>query len=94
MELRFEWDLHKAVANLSKHGVAFEEAQTAFGDPLGWIVSDPRHSENEERQVLIGVTKRARLVAVMFTERHDAIRIISARTATRRERLDYEEGQD
>ena len=94
MWLRFEWDPHKAGSNARKHGVTFEEAQTAFGDPLGLIVADPRHSADEERAVLIALTEEARLVAVMFTERDSTIRIISARTATRRERLDYEEGQD
>jgi len=94
MWLRFEWDSHKAAFNARKHGVSFDEARTAFGDPLGLMVADPRHSADEEREVLIAFTERARLVAVMFTERESTIRIISARTATRRERLDYEEGQD
>jgi uncharacterized DUF497 family protein len=94
MWLRFEWDPHKAASNAGKHGVSFDEAQTAFADPLGLIVADPRHSVDEEREVLIALTEKGRLVAVMFTERDSTIRIISARTATRRERLDYEEGQD
>ena len=75
-----------------KHGVSFEEARTAFADPLGRIVDDPRHSMNEEREVLLGTTEAGRLAAVMFTERDDTIRIISARLVTRRERNDYEEG--
>ena len=92
MSLSFEWDPRKAAVNDIKHGVSFEEARTAFADPLGRIVADPRHSPREEREVLIGVTERARLVAVMFTGRDDAIRIISARQVTRKERIDYEEG--
>ena len=92
MSLRFEWDPRKAAANLRKHHVSFEEARTAFADPLGRIVDDPRHSVGEEREALIGATERERLVAVMFTERADTIRIISARLVTRRERIDYEEG--
>jgi hypothetical protein len=89
--LRFEWDPEKAVGNLAKHGVSFEEAATVFGDPLGRIVDDPRHSADERRHVLLGFSERQRLLAVMFTERPHAIRIISARKATRRERRGYEE---
>jgi uncharacterized DUF497 family protein len=92
MALTFERDPRKAVKNLENHGMAFEEARTAFADPLGRIVDDPRHSAFEERAVLIGKTERGRLVAVMFTERADTIRIFSARLVTRRERIDYEEG--
>jgi uncharacterized protein len=55
------------------------------------IVDDPRHSEAEERLVLLGQSTWRRLLVVMFTERGDAIRLISARMATRRERRDYEE---
>ena len=92
MSVSFEWDARKAATNLRKHGVSFEEARTAFADPLGRIVDDPRHSIDEEREVLVGSSERGRLVAVMFTERADTIRVISARLATRQERSDYEEG--
>jgi uncharacterized DUF497 family protein len=61
-----------------------------FGDPLGRITDDPRHSATEERFVLLGQSARRRLLAVMFTERGQAIRLISARKATRRERGEYE----
>jgi hypothetical protein len=87
----FAWNSEKAARNLAKHGVSFEEAKTVFGDPLGRIVTDPRHSEEEERCVLLGLSHRQRLLAVMFTERAEQVRIISARQATRRERRDYEE---
>jgi len=89
---RFEWDPRKALSNLGKHGVPFEEAASVFGDPLGRIVSDPRHSVEEERLVLLGLSREGRLLAVMFTERDDAVRLISARRATSRERRDYGEG--
>jgi len=69
----------------------FEEAATVFGDPLGKIVADPRHSAAENRWVLLGVSKRSRLLAVMYTERAEKVRIISARKATRPEKRDYEE---
>ena len=92
MVLRFEWDPEKAVANLDKHGVAFEEASTVFGDSLGRIVDDPRHSLGERRLVLMGRSDQHRLLAVMYTERREVVRLISTRCATRRERKDYEEG--
>jgi uncharacterized DUF497 family protein len=73
--------------------VAFEEAASVFGDPLGRIVDDPRHSVGGQRYVLLGFSARRRALAVMFTERDEAIRLISARKATRRERRTYEEGK-
>ena len=91
MALEFEWDPPKAARNFTKHGVSFEEAVTVFGDPPGCIVDDPRHSEYEQRFALLGLSQEQRLLAVMFSERQEAIRIISARRATRRERRDYEE---
>ena len=89
--MEFEWDPRKAAANLAKHKVSFEEAATVFGDPLGRIVADPRHSAIEERLVLLGISKERHLLAVMYTERAEAVRIISALRATRPERRDYEE---
>ena len=86
----FQWDPAKAAINRTKHGLSFDEAASAFGDPLGRIVEDPRHSYGERRFALVGHTKAGRLVVVMFTERGQAIRIISARHATRQEREDYE----
>lgn len=89
--LAFEWDPEKAAANYGKHGVTFEEASTVFGDPLARIVDDPRHSVGEERFVIIGLSRHSRLIAVMFTERQEQIRIASARPVTRAERRNYEE---
>jgi len=94
MAFTFEWDPRKEVANRKKHNVGFDEAVTAFGDPLGRIVDDPRHSRGEVRLTLLGLSVRHRLLAVMFTERgEDRVRLISVRRATRHERIDYEEGQ-
>ena len=87
----FEWDRRKAASNLAKHGISFDEAVTVFRDPSGRMVQDPRHSVDEERYALIGLSEHGRLLAVMFTERWDRIRLISARKATRPERNDYEE---
>jgi len=93
VRVKFEWDRRKAASNLARHGVSFEEAASVFGDPLGRIVDDPRHSVGEQRYVLLGFSERRRVLAVMFTERGEAIRLISARKATRRERGAYEEGK-
>jgi uncharacterized protein len=92
MGLRFTWDHRKAATNRRKHGVTFEEAATAFGDPLSLTVPDPDHSETEDRFVLLGLSVRQRLLVVVHVERvADEIRIISARPATRPERHQYEE---
>ncbi len=92
MALEFTWDANKAASNLEKHDVSFEEASTAFGDPLSITVDDPNHSEDETRFVLVGLTFEGKLVVVVHVELEDSIRIISAREATRRERNDYEQG--
>jgi uncharacterized protein len=88
--VRFEWDPAKAALNLAKHGVSFDEASTVFGDPLAGTIFDPQHSGEEPRFITIGLSTRRRLITVAHTERHDGIRIISARRATRRERRRYE----
>jgi uncharacterized DUF497 family protein len=90
--LDFEWDPLKAGSNLVMHGLSFEEAATAFGDPLGASYDDPDHSDSEERYLLLESTEGGRVVVVSFTERVDTVRIISARFATRRERRVYEHG--
>jgi uncharacterized protein len=94
LALELEWEPQKAAANLAKHKVSFEEAATAFGDPLGCIVPDPRHSIGEERFVPLGLSRNRHLRAVMFVDRGGAIRIIGARRATRRERRNYEENAE
>ena len=93
MALRFSWDPRKAASNLRKHGVSFEEAVTAFGDPLSLTIPDPLHSDSEDRFVLLGLSANSRHLVVVHAERGDNdIRIISARLASRRERTQYEEG--
>lgn len=91
--LAFEWDPRKALLNFAKHAVSFEEAVTAFGDPLARIADDPHHSPREQRFILLGQSDRRRLLVVVFTERGEAIRLISARRATPRERRSHEEGK-
>jgi uncharacterized DUF497 family protein len=90
--MRFEWDPKKAKRNLDKHGVSFEEAATAFGDPQSLTDFDPDHSEDEERFVLLGATHAGRLVVVVHTDRGESVRLISARIATKRERRTYASG--
>ena len=89
--MHFEWDPEKARANLAKHGVSFEEAMRAFLDPLSVTILDPDHTEGEDRFVLIGQSATGRLLVVVHTDRGDAVRLISARRATRRERRTYEQ---
>ena len=88
--MNFEWDSNKDAANREKHGISFDEASTAFFDPLSSTVLDPRHSDDEARFVLIGLTYSGRLVVVFHTDRGEALRLIRARPATRRERRIYE----
>jgi uncharacterized DUF497 family protein len=90
MALAFEWDPAKAATNLAKHGVSFPEAASVFADPLSVTVPDPRHSHGEARFAIFGVSNRGRLLAVLYTERTERFRLISAREATRRERAAYE----
>jgi uncharacterized DUF497 family protein len=89
--MAYEWDESKAAANLKKHGISFEEAKTVFDNVLAVIFDDEAHSESEQREIIIGHSRNNRLLLIAFTERPSAIRIISARLATRTEREDYEQ---
>ena len=86
----FEWDEEKAHSNLKKHGVSFEEAATIFNDPKIATISDPDHSDDEERYVSIGRSVIMRLLSVIHTFRKERIRLISARKATKAEKKTYE----
>jgi len=90
-DVQFTWDPGKAAANLSEHGVSFEDASTVFRNPLAKVLPDPTHSEQEQRSLIIGHSAGGRLLLVVFTESDDRIRIISARDASARERREYEE---
>ena len=88
--MNFEWHLPKAVSNLQKHGVSFEEAQTVFADRNQLYLSDDAHSHGELRYFCIGFSAQGRLLTVVCTERpNETIRIISARLATRHEAEQY-----
>lgn len=89
--MTFDWDDDKAARNLAKHGVAFDEAVSAFDDPLYIDFFEPEHSENEHRNIRVGCSERGRVLVVSYTERGSVTRLISARLATKRERQAYEE---
>ncbi len=90
--MEFQWDKAKAAANLRKHGITFEVASSVFGDPLAITFHDPLHSVKEHRFLAFGVSHSGLLLVVAFVERDGRIRLISARRATRAERVIYEEG--
>lgn len=94
MQLQFEWDEQKALANERKHQVSFLEACTVFYDPLAYIFDDVRHSTYERREIIIGQSGQQRLLLACFTELDvGVIRIFSARCATKREQKNYEENR-
>ena len=86
----YECDPEKATANLRKHKVSFAEAASVFLDPLALTFSDPDHSHEEDRAITIGSSSKQRVLFVSHCERGDRVRIISARRATHKERLQYE----
>lgn len=87
----FDWDPRKAARNLNKHGVSFVEALTVFADRQALIFDDPDHSINERREIIVGYSRRPRLLVVGFTERAGRVRIITARRASRAETIRHEE---
>ncbi len=94
IDLDFEWDEDKAIANLKKHKIGFEEAKTIFADPFSITIDDPKHSVEEHRFIDIGASADGKILVVTYTEREPKIRLISCRKATRAERKIYEERED
>ncbi len=91
--IKFEWNPAKARANLKKHGVSFEEAQSVFYDEHAIQFFDPDSSSEEDRFLMLGLSDRARVLLVCHCEREgEVIRIISARKAQRSERAHYTGG--
>ena len=84
----FEWDDTKAAENHAKHGVDFETARLVFRDPLAIERHDDRENYGEDRLVMIGMAERT-ILTVVYAERNDRIRLISARRATRQEQDEY-----
>ncbi len=91
MNMDYEWDPAKAKTNLAKHGVSFEEAASAFLDPMALSGQDPDHSTDESRYISFAYSRLGQLLAISHTYRPGSIRLISARRATRVERKLYEE---
>ncbi len=91
MDIHFEWDARKAALNLRKHGVSFNEAKEIFFDNAARLLADPDHSADEDRFVMLGMSRRARLLVVChcYRKSDDVIRIISARRANQVERGQY-----
>lgn len=85
------WDPRKARSNVAKHGVAFEDAELVLSDPVALTIEDP-DSLAESRQVTVGMDALSRVIVVVFTQRGEVMRIISARKATRKEREAYAKG--
>jgi uncharacterized DUF497 family protein len=87
----FAWNNAKNQANKKKHGVSFEEAESVFYDKSARLISDPDHSEDEDRFILLGMSSELKLLVVVhvYKEDNDIIRIISARKATKHEQTRY-----
>jgi hypothetical protein len=87
IDVRYEWDEDKNIANIKKHGVSFKEARYVFDDPNVVSEIDDEHSYDEKRLIVIGKSKKSRILYVCFCERdeNEVIRIISARKADRLE---------
>ena len=86
----YQWDRNKALGNLNKHGIDFADAVSVFSDELAITIFEDRF--NEERFITIGIDLFNRILVVVYTMRDDEIRLISARKATKNERLQYESG--
>lgn len=91
MALTFEWHREKAIENLRKHNINFEEAKTVFDDPFSITIADPEYSSGEDRYMDIGLSAKGQILVVVYTERGSNIRIISCRKATNVERKTYEQ---
>jgi uncharacterized DUF497 family protein len=88
--MTFNWDEEKARINVAKHGVSFDEATSVFDDSLFLTFADPAHSAQEQRFIIMGESTRRRVLVVAYAERAGITRLISARLATRKERIAYE----
>lgn len=92
-DIKFEWDENKNRTNQFKHKISFEEAKTVFSDPEAIVIDDPEHSEEEDRFIILGFSQAANLLVVChcYRDADRAIRIISARKATKNEARQYHE---
>jgi uncharacterized protein len=90
-DIHFEWDESKNTSNLKKHSVSFEEAKSVFYDPYARLISDPEHSESEDRFIILGLSRKLNVLVVChcYRKSDEVIRIISARKATKQESSYY-----
>lgn len=90
-EIKFEWDENKNRSNQQKHGISFDEAKTVFFDMDAIVIDDPEHSIEEDRFIILGLSRKANLLVVCHCCRasETTIRIISARKATKSESIQY-----
>ncbi len=91
--MHFDWDENKADVNYKKHKISFPEAITAFFDENAVIIGDPDHSIDEDRFILLGMSRELRILIVShcYRDQDDVIRLISARKATKSEQRQYDE---
>ena len=89
--MKIIWDESKNRQNIAKHNVSFDEAETVFYDPNAKLISDPDHSDTEDRFVILGLSKMLRMLVVChcYRENDETIRIITARKATKKEAAYY-----
>ena len=89
--MKIIWDENKNRENIKKHNVSFEEAETVFYDPNGKLIGDPDHSDDEDRFIILGLSKMLHLLVVChcYRENDETIRIITARKATKIETKYY-----
>lgn len=85
--MKFEWDFDKAVSNLKKHGIDFAEATSVLNDDQAITIYDEHPSE--DRYITIGISDMARLLVVVYTLRHNTVRLISSRKANKLEQKQY-----
>jgi len=91
--ITFTWDNKKNSMNTQKHGISFDEAKSVFYDDNARLIHDPDHSEEEERFLILGLSEKLNMLVVChcYRENDEIIRIISARKATKNEKMQYEE---
>ena len=89
--MKFIWDEKKNQKNINEHKVSFYEAETVFYDPNAKIIHDPDHSIDEDRFIILGISKLMKLLVVChcYRESDEEIRIFSARKATKKEKKEY-----
>jgi uncharacterized DUF497 family protein len=89
--IQFLWDENKNKKNIISHKISFEEAKTVFFDPNAKVIYDPDHSKDEDRFIILGISKLLNILVVChcYKENDNTIRLISARKATPKEQKQY-----